>query len=423
MGEHSKLSPSARHRWGACAASVREGAKYPDEPGGKAAVDGTHSHTLLEHCVKADLMDPKKWVGQTLKDHEGEFVVDAERASRVKIAIDYISERAAELDGVVVAETRVQPEHFLGRSDMSGTVDVQIISDGVLEVIDYKDGMNAVEVKGNAQLELYALGTLAQYKLPVNVKYPFDTVRMTIIQPKLTMKGMKAITYHDMPVADVLALIPTIVQQAAATDRPDAPFVPGESQCRYCAHKGACTALTTQAMTSAGITFANLDVAKEAANKDPHTMSEQQLRELVESAPLIRGLLDAAEEEALKRMKAGKPVEGLKLVRGRGGYAWIFGDDDLAEKLKKMGVPKDVIWPTKIISPAQIKKAQWEVTRAGEKEMKSLSAKQLELINKEYIKKSDGALTVAPLSDPRNAVIMDAAPLFTAVDALPSWLS
>ena len=55
---HAKLSPSKRHRWAACPGSIREEAAYPDERSGAAAIDGTHSHTLLEHCVKAGAADP-----------------------------------------------------------------------------------------------------------------------------------------------------------------------------------------------------------------------------------------------------------------------------------------------------------------------------------------------------------------------------
>ncbi len=362
-------------------------------------------------------------VGQSFTDHEGEFTVDRERASRVKLAIDYIKEREEAIDGTVLAETRVDPMYLVGRADMSGTVDVQIIGNGVLEIIDYKDGMVPVAAEGNEQMEQYVIGTLAGYKLPINAKYPFDTVRMTIIHPKLMLKGLKPVSYHEMSVSDVMRIIPQIVREGDMTDNRNAPFNPGEKQCKYCAHKGACTALVEKGLSDAGIAFANLDVAKDAANKDPHSLSDEQLREIVESAPLLRGMLDAAEEEALKRMKDGKDVPGLKLVRGRGSNSWAVTEDDLAEKLKKMGVPKEIIWPAKIISPAQIKKAQWEVIRAGQRETKSLSVKQLKVIDDEYIKKSEGSLAVASLSDPRPAVIVNAAPLFSAVDALPSWLS
>ncbi len=66
-----------------CPGSIREEAKYPEQESGPAAVDGTHSHTLLEHCIKNDLVNPSSMIGVTMKDHEGEFVVDAARAERV----------------------------------------------------------------------------------------------------------------------------------------------------------------------------------------------------------------------------------------------------------------------------------------------------------------------------------------------------
>ena len=126
MGEnttHAKLSPSARHRWGVCPASVREEAKYPERPSGPAAIDGTHSHSLLEWCI-GEKCSAYDMVGKTMNDHDGSFVVDAERAERVQFALDYISGCVGE----VISERRVHPDALVGRNDMSGTVDVQVIS-------------------------------------------------------------------------------------------------------------------------------------------------------------------------------------------------------------------------------------------------------------------------------------------------------
>ena len=63
MSTHANLSPSKRHRWALCPGSIREEAKYPDDTSGPAASDGTHSHTLLEHCIDAGLIDPTTQVG------------------------------------------------------------------------------------------------------------------------------------------------------------------------------------------------------------------------------------------------------------------------------------------------------------------------------------------------------------------------
>ena len=75
MTTHSNLSPSKRVRWANCPGSIREEAKYPPKPSGPAAVDGTHTHSLLEKCIN-DCNDASKYIGLTLKDHDGEFTVE-----------------------------------------------------------------------------------------------------------------------------------------------------------------------------------------------------------------------------------------------------------------------------------------------------------------------------------------------------------
>jgi hypothetical protein len=86
-----------------------------------------------------------------------------------------------------------------------------------------------------------------------------------------------------------------------------------------------------------------------------------------------------------------------------------------------MGIPKAAIYETKLVTPAKAEKLSWE-KRDGTK--KQLSKKQLDRLN-EYITKMAGKLTVAPESDSRPAVTVDAAPLFSAVKSepdLPAWL-
>jgi hypothetical protein len=433
MSGHAKLSPSGAYRYLACPGSVREEAKYPEQPSGPGAVDGTHSHTLLEHCLKA-FIDPLAMIGLGLTDHEGDFVVDKERAARVKVAFDYVH-KVDNLGLKVLTESRVSPAHLIGRTDMDGTVDIQIHGPEVLEIADYKDGMNLVEAKDNPQLELYALGVLAGLGLPVNGVYPFKSVKMTIIQPKLAVKGLPVITSHVMTVPEVLALIPKYVVGGAATEKPDAPLIPGEKQCKYCRASG-CSARGQAAMAAAGVAFPVLTAQKDTylpstaastqvAEQDPGTMTNERLCEILEAAPLMRQMIEQAEAEAQRRMESGVTIPGLKLVNGRGSQVWNLDEEQIAEKLKGMGVPKDAIWVTKLVSPAQAKKLSW-VKRDGT--AKQLTERQLKTLETEYISKLGGKLTVAPASDPRPAVVRDAAPLFSAVvepqaPALPSWLS
>ena len=435
MSDHARLSPSSRSRWALCPGSIREEAKYPDQGSGPAAIDGTHSHTLLEYCIQFDrFIDPMTQIGEKFVDDDGEFVVDEARAKRVKVAYDYICETSVNGLFKVVAENRVDPEFLLGRKDLSGTVDCQIIGNDFLELIDYKDGMGVVTAKGNMQLEQYAYGVLAGYKLPVNGNYPFSRVIMTIIQPKLVLKGMKPISSHEVTVSDLLGSMGTIITQAAATDAPDAPLVPGEGQCKFCRAKGSCSALANNVMKEVGIMFQpvvseTLDVAQQSADKDPATMDNDQIRQIMEAAPLMRQLLEAVEAEALRRMQSGVDIKGLKLVNGRGARAWALPEDQMAEKLIKMGVPKSSVYETKLVSPAKAQKLTWEATKAGEKVRKQLTDRQLKTLDTEYISKIAGKLSVAHESDSRPAVTTNAAPMFSAVEAapaaesLPSWLS
>lgn len=430
MSAHAQLSPSKANRWLACPGSIREESAYPDEPSGKAAVDGTHTHTLLEHCIKGNLGDPMSMCGLILKDHEGEFMVDTERAARVRIAINYIKSRVAEFPGCqVISERRVNPEALTGRSDMSGTVDVQIRASGMLEIIDYKDGMAPVPVDGNPQLELYTLGVLAA--IPPNSVIPYEVVRNTVIQPKIGLRGGDSIASVEYPVAQILGKVGYYTARANATDAPDAPLVAGD-HCKYCKHK-TCNTRAETVMKEVGVMFQpvaiespTLDLAQQSANKDPATMTDDQLRQVLEAAPLMRQMLEAAEAEALKRLEAGKPVPGFKLVNGRGSRAWTLPEDQMAEKLIRMGVPKASVYVTKLVSPAQVEKLAWEATKGGEKVTKSLSDRQLKTLDTEYVAKLAGKVTIAPESDPRPAVVRNAAPLFSAVQpepvALPDWL-
>jgi len=426
MSTHSKLSPSSAYRWLACPGSVREEAKYPESPSGPSAIDGTHSHTLLEQCLK-NQGDPLKMIGIKLKDHEGEFIVDKARAERVKVAVDYV---LSDLGCAFSTEKRVNPAHLVGRDDMSGTLDASVRHPGVLEIIDFKDGMNPVQAEGNPQLEIYALGEVAAFKLPINADHGFNRVKLTIVQPKMVVRGLPVISSHEMPLTELLGKIGRYVVGAAATDDPNAPLVSG-AHCKYCKHK-SCAVRASDTMKEVGMMFPAVsnpvtELHQQAASTDPTTMSVDQLSQIILAAPLVRQMIEAAEEESLRRLKAGQTIPGLKVVNGRGSRAWALPETEMADKLIRMGVPKGVVYETKLVSPAKAEKLTWEKTKAGEKIKAQLSDRQLKTLDSEYITKMGGKLTVVPESDARAAVVLDAAPLFAAVPepvaTLPSWLT
>lgn len=425
---HARLSPSSRYRWQLCPGSANALVAY--ESTGKssaAAIDGTHSHTLLEHCVKnmADgkVRDPKFYLGMVLQDHEGMFAPDTTRVDRVRIATDYINSRLEELpNATVVAEKHVDPSQLLGRADLGGTVDVHIVSLGTLEIIDYKDGMNHVEAKDNPQLEQYFFGLFSELAASGNIP-PFSKVRLTIVQPKLALTGGTPISFCEYDLAELLDRIPKIVDESAATDKPDAPFVAGDKQCRYCAHKVNCKAFSDMSFGAMGVKLEN--IVTDVATATGDTLPDDKLKELIIAAPLIRKMLEEAEQEALHRIQSGHPIPGLKAVTGPGRRGWAYDDAEMEAKLKRFRIPKSAIWKTSLITPAQAEALRW-TDRSGEEH--SLTPKQLDLLNKELVKRAEGKLTVVPESDRRTEVEFgDLSKVFSAVPseeaAVPSWLS
>ena len=421
MSQHARLSPSAGHRWSKCARAPREEAKYPDSSG-PAAIDGTHTHTLLENCLNMRLKSADPFVGQTLSDDDGSFTVDQERVNRVNTALDYIWQRYEELTTEhcipdLIAEQKINPGAYLQRKDCTGTCDVQIKTDHYLEIIDYKDGMNPVAAENNVQLILYAIGAIMQDK---RYEALIFRVQMTIIQPKLVLKGMSPISTWIIDSQTLSTLADDLMVAAAKTDDPDAPYTPGD-HCRYCKHT-ACPARLNEAMEKSGVSFDNLDKVMELSGEEPDEMTDDQIRQIIESAPMIKQMIEVAEKEALRRFEMGKSIDGLKVVTGRGSREWSLPDDEMATRLTKMGIPKASIYVTKLVSPAGAAKLKWE-KRNGE--TKTLSDRQIKMLEQEYISKKQGKLTVVTADDHRQAVTLNVAPMFTAVqeDSLPNWLS
>ena len=363
-------------------------------------------------------MDSEVMLGQVMTDSDGTYTIDKEMVSSVKVAVDYVREQG----GKVTAERKVNPARLVGRDDLGGTVDITIERDDTVEIIDYKAGITPVDAVENEQLLAYALGHLAGYGLPINGDYPVDMVIMTIIQPKLTLKGLPAISSWSLTVREVLDRIGELVVKAAATDAPDAPLVPGEKQCRFCKAKGGCAAANTHIMAAVGM-FKSIDIVQQAAVAEPTELSNDKIREIIHAAPLLRQLLEATEAEALRRMQMGQTINGLKVVNGRGSRVWAHDDAEMEVRLKKLGIPAGALHITKLVSPAQAEKLTW-AKRDGTKVQ--VSDKMKMQMERELVVKLAGKPTVAAESDPRPAVVLDASPMFGEVvktETLPSFFN
>mgnify|MGYP000939280758 CR=1 FL=1 len=408
---HAQYSPSNRYQRKRCPGSVRAQLGYPDSSG-PAAIDGTHTHTLLSTCGEAGMISAFTYLGQELSDDEGSFIVTSDRCERVNLALDYIRKRVEELQELhgeveVFFERRVSLEYLCGRNDMGGTADVIIVWGSGFEIIDYKDGMNDATVSAREQMEQYGVGHLSDMRIPHNL-IPNGNARLTVIQPKLAVKKMNPITNWDVPIDYLKSdVVGALVAEVAQAEDPNAPLIAGELQCKYCKHV-TCNERNKTVMNKMNLIPA-LDISSQAANIEVGSMSDEQIADILEAEPLMKQLVEKAKEEAESRIRSGKAFPRFKLVSGRGSRAWNLKDEEIAEKLKKMGVPKDSIYAKKVVSPAQAEKLAWV---KGEAKV-TLSARQIKTLNEEYTTHFEGKPTLAPMSDARKAITFsDAVELF-----------
>lgn len=381
---HSKFSPSSRHRWANCPASVKacEGLPSLDS---QASIDGTRQHRLLSFCI-VNRVDPNTLIGYSFKDDHGEYLVPDNWTNNIKVAYDWVMVKVSE---GYHAQTEYRTDEHHGSW---GTIDVLLKKKSHWIIVDYKSGFVPVTTERNYQMEHY---TWLLENDDVNIN-------SVIIQPNNTLSGHPVIKQYSGEVAG------DIVLQIEACKSETAPFNPGPLQCHRCPYQLSCEALKNYV----------------AINKDPQTflneknLTDLELSSILENSPLIRDYLKACEEEAIFRVRNGRKIDGFKLVKGRGSRKWNLPDDQVQAKLIKMGVPKDATIETSVLSPAKVEKLKW-TKKDGTQQ--SLSKQQLQMINSNYIERSVGAEQLVNEEDPREAVNYSVEGYFKPI--MPKWLS
>ena len=196
---------------------------------------------------------------------------------------------------------------------------------------------------------------------------------MTIIQPKLALKGVPIITSHELTIPEIMGKIGKFVAGAAATDNPDAPLVSG-SHCKYCKHK-SCSTRAGDVIKEMGMSFPVLNqpvdpagcrVVAAGGRPRPQHHDPEKIAQIMLAAPLVRQMIESVEEEALRRLKAGQaiPTQG-------GAWSWLAvpgaarGGD--GRQTHRHGHPQVGDLGDQTVTPAKVEKLKWEATKAGEK--------------------------------------------------------
>lgn len=301
--KHALLSASFSHRWLNCPPSVRLSEGIPDK-GSEYAREGTDAHSLCEYRLKKllgmDAVDPT----EHLDWYNGEMEECAENyASYVLELLERAKETCA--DPVVLVEQRVDFSRFVDNG--FGTADSIIISDGALNIVDYKHGKGVeVSAEGNPQMMLYALGALEIF----DGIYDIDEVRMTIFQPRIGN-----ISVSEMSKDALLEWANgELTEKAALAYEGGGDFACGD-WCRFCKAKAVCRKLAEENLKMAQYDFAPAD-----------TLDETEIAAILDRADELAAWVTDVKDYALSQALQGVRYPGYKVVEGRSARKYTSED-------------------------------------------------------------------------------------------------
>lgn len=407
--------------WLPCPGSV---ALSEGKPGSSSsyAREGTAAHALAEMCLTQN-KDAVAFIGDRIPVEHETIEADDDMARYVQEYVDLVRGLRDTLGATLLVEQRLQYGPLIGIEDPEsgwGTGDAVLLAGNEICIADLKFGRGEqVAAEGNTQLQLYALGAWNEYK-----DYgDFDTVRVIISQPRNGGTSEWTISVADLLVfAEEAKAAVQKAEQARACEKRDAEWEavylnPGEKQCRWCKAKATCPELrNTVARTVFDTTPATPEdfeaytspVGIKGMTLGQHVgmLPIDWLAACMSKADLIEDWLTAIRAETERRLLAGEPVQGFKLVKGKqGNRAWASATE-AEEALKAARLKRDEMYDLKVISPTTAEKLL-------AKDKPRVWSKLQTLITR-----SDGKVHVAAATDPREAVVLQASA--DDFDAIPA---
>ena len=339
MSEHAILSASGAERWMKCLPSARLERDFP-ETTSVYAEEGRQAHALAETLLTAYLADGKS--DNVSADPKAQVVARAanrEMLEAVQTYVDFCIEkingaRAQTPDAKVLLEQRLDYSDWVPGG--FGTGDMVIISDGLLEIVDYKNGKGVpVSAVNNPQLKLYALGAYARY----GSLYDFASIRMTIVQPRLD-----SVSSETLPVSELLEWGDAVRPLARQAFKGEGEFKPGD-HCRFCRAKIHCRARAEENMKLVVYDFAQAD-----------KLQDQEIAEILAQAERLQAWAADLQKYALEQALGGKEWPGYKLVAGRSTRKYLDADK-VAERLTSAGYPEAILYERSLLGITAMEKA------------------------------------------------------------------
>ena len=439
---HSLFSASGAAGWSVCygkpalEAGRKKSSSYADE--------GTAAHELASRVMQ-DRIDggsatAAKWKGDkiTVKRDDGParvFTVGPEMIENVDAYVDAFFAISQGRDVIRFCEKRVHYHEYLGveKAMAWGTSDgIAVVfnagplewedSNGIghmfgpgdeLQVHDLKYGKGyQVDAEQNAQLRLYALGTLWEYGHLGNI----TRVRMCIHQPRKEHFSEEVISVTELETwsrklkaaAPHVTYAKSFVEKGRKEGRPDLEisqelFLNGnqaesEKGCAFCDAAGICAAkigTVSEAVSGRRLTaddFEDLTVdARPAIREYGGNYLAHAYTQLDAVEAWIKGVRAEIDYRVLVK---GEKIQGVKVAAGKkGARAWK--DADEAHMFVQSKIPAAVraaMYEEKLRTPAQLEKALGK------------SHPAYWILIQELITQAEGKPSVVPESSPRPAI-------------------
>lgn len=316
-GAHALLAPSSSERWLTCTPSALKATQFKNTSN-EAAEEGTLAHQLAEYMLMqyegrlslrayTELFDGIKqhrlYSDQMHKHIQG-YVAYAvrliEETKRKDPKTIYYVERRFDLD-VMFPES-------------GGTPDLVIIGNRTLIVLDLKFGIvEYIEAKGNSQLRLYALA--AYHGLSAEFVF-LKSFQMHVYQPR-----RDNVSFEELGLGEILRWGDQIKEAANLAARGKGNFVAG-AHCLYCPFKIKCKACYI-------FNFKLLDLMiKDQIDE----LDDEDYATIILHGKALVKWYEGIKTHLTERMQQGRPVHGLKLVKGR-SYRSITNHVKLAKTL------------------------------------------------------------------------------------------
>lgn len=369
MSEHATLSASGSHRWLNCPPSALLEKQFPDRSS-ESAREGTFAHSLGELILR-DYCFPGSvdYLSEYEKLKKGAFY-NADLEDYVRIYSDlciekYNAARIADSGAAIMLESRLDYSRWVPQG--FGRGDTIIISNGVLEIIDLKFGRNVeVRAEDNPQLRLYALGAMNAYEF----LYEFDTVRMTICQPR---KG--GVSEEEMPIAELIKWGESIRPVAELAIKGGGEFKAGE-HCQFCKAAARCRALSEYSLALAKLEF-----------QGPELLDDDEIADALGRLDALVKYAKALKTYALNEALNGHRWPGWKVVEGRSNSKYR-DQEQVAKVLIDAGFNEQSIYkPRELIGITEMKKV--------------ITTKSFNALLPDLLIKPAGKPALAPESDKR----------------------